>query len=374
MNQVRKKSSRAKQPNSRQLSDWKDLVCPKCKAVLTQSHKQLDCKPCGLSFLKSSEVIPFFDDPDRAIATSYVSLFQSISRWRNQSVQLAETLKTSNRKKVLLPLLKAQKDNQRIFEGWASKLEALVKPAILIEQATAKTPASYGYNFSYLERDWVNPPTETNHVVNGLKRCLRLIGERGRACILGMGAGRFGLELTHYFDNIWGIDDSFGQVLQYHELLNHEIAFWQVNTKNQVHHNGMIKKLTASMPATLKARATAVNYLWADALNSPFSDDYFDWVFSIYFTDVKPLPELVKEVKRILRPGGLFLHFGPLEYHFKNVEHHYGFNEFKEYFLDNGFELVHESTSSPSPVARQQSSLVSKSQYIDKVLLLRLCQ
>ena len=65
-------------------------------------------------------------------------------------------------------------------------------------------------------------------------------------------------------------------------------------------------------------------------------------VVSIYFTDVLPLSVLLKEVKRLLVPGGVFVHFGPLDYHFDDVDERWSVEEVREVFRREGFAIKTE--------------------------------
>ncbi len=355
---------------------FEQLVCPKCKTELKSQQDNFFCQPCDIKFpVMDHDIVPFFNKPASTIAVAYLALYQAANGWQNRASSLTKILKTSKRKKQLLPMLKALADNQIFFKDWMKKIDTLVKPDKLIKVVRQNTNNNYGYNYSYLTRDWSDNKdknNEFNHMLGAINKALTGHKLGGNACFLGIGTGRFAVELADKFDNIWGIDSSFGQVAQFNTALESSVNFWQINTKNSVDSKDMLKKITATIPDKLKIKASRVNYIWADTLNAPFKDDFFDWILSIYFTDVKPLPKLVAEVKRLLKPGGYFLHFGPLEYHFPKVEHHYAYDEFKQYFIENNFEIVYDSVAIPPSVKFDDKSLKINQQYVEKVLLLRL--
>jgi hypothetical protein len=64
-------------------------------------------------------------------------------------------------------------------------------------------------------------------------------------------------------------------------------------------------------------------------------------LFSVYFTDVVPFLSLLKEATRVLKPNGLFVHFGPLLHHPWVVDKFTG-SEILEEFEHRGFE-THDS-------------------------------
>jgi|GEM_PF-7131539 len=355
------------------IKNLEKLVCPKCKGDIERKTKELFCAKCELDFpIIENNIIPFFAKPDAAIATAYWSLYQGARRWQNQSANMSKAIKISKRKKTLLPLLKALHDNSGFFKDWMYKLGSFVKPEALVEVADQRNQNNYGYNFNYLTRDWSQPLNpEVELTLENLKKIFKKYKPQGEAAFLGFGTGRFAAEFADQFDALWGVDSSFGQIAQFSSLLERAISLWEVNTKNQVNSKKLAKKVTASVPDKLKSKSKAINYIWADTLNSPFKDNHFDWIVSIYFSDVKPLPKLLAEVKRILKPGGYFLHYGPLHYHFNKIEHHYAYDEFKQFFVDNKFEILYDSTSKPRALTIDKGSLLLSTMFIDKILLLR---
>lgn len=354
---------------------FKSLVCPKCKANLEWSQDTLSCPSCKINFpVINDNIVPLFIKPKLAVATAYFALHQASAGWQNRANRLGKALKTSERKKSLLPILKAFNDNQKFFKSWMKKIQNFVKPNVLIDTVKQNNSNQYGYNYNYLSRDWSDKDkrNELQHIQASLNKALAEHKTCGNACFLGVGTGRFAVELADKFDETWGLDSSFGQVAQFYSVLEESVDFWQVNTKNSTDSQHRLKKINATIPDKLKDQAHKVNYIWADTLNAPFKDAYFDWILSIYFTDVKPLPELVKELKRLLKPKGYFLHFGPLEYHFPKIELHYAYDEFKQYFIDHGFEIVYDTSAIPAQLKYDEKSTIQPQRYVEKVLLLRL--
>jgi hypothetical protein len=50
----------------------------------------------------------------------------------------------------------------------------------------------------------------------------------------------------------------------------------------------------------------------------------------------------IQEIKRLLKPGGMFFHFGPLEYDLPNVEDHLSADEIKSIFRSNNFSICED--------------------------------
>lgn len=351
------------------------LVCPRCKQQLEFEERQGVCSACGRCFpIIVDGIIALFEVPERVLAKAYLRLKRIARQWRSTREHLADSLRTSSRANALAPIVAALDHNSAFFACCASELEPYVAPAELAELNVDKLPLSYGYDFHYLDRDWTNQESGNSQIERKLKeirRCLSVTDRRGSACVLGMGSGRLGLELAAYFRDLWGVDSAYGQIAQYHALLKDDVSFWKINTSNQLNQATFVQERVASIPGRLVGHLPKVTYVWADAFNSPFANERFDWVFSVYFSDVRPLPELIAEARRILKPGGFLLHYGPLQYHFDDLEHHYGYDEFKTLFVDHDFEIIHEATSLPITTMDVASTLHIDRQFIDKVLLLR---
>ncbi len=86
-----------------------------------------------------------------------------------------------------------------------------------------------------------------------------------------------------------------------------------------------------------------LSYLIADAKELPFKSESLDAAFSIYFTDIIPFRYLIEEVSRVLKNGGFFVHFGPLDYHFDNIADCLTSEEIKLLLLLEGYEILYEN-------------------------------
>ncbi len=174
---------------------------------------------------------------------------------------------------------------------------------------------------NYMHRDW-----ETR---KDLSEELRLILERIKmlslhhktdyksALFLGAGMARFAHELVHQFETTSAIDLSLTMGLLYKKLLQNDLSCYRINLKNAKTNNEQLSfiKHSANQPGI--AKPITPDYYIADATKLPLRDHSISVIYSIYFTDVIPLSSLWPEIKRILKPGGSFIHFGPLQYPFK---------------------------------------------------------
>lgn len=64
-----------------------------------------------------------------------------------------------------------------------------------------------------------------------------------------------------------------------------------------------------------------------------------DAIVSIYFSDVLPLKDYIEEFSRVLKEGGILVHFGPLDYHFETFEDRLSLQELFAGLKSYGFEV-----------------------------------
>ena len=210
-------------------------------------------------------------------------------------------------------------------------------------------------------------PPEADHISDNLRGSLS--GRQGAIYFLGSGTARFALDSVSSSSEVWCGDSSYAQVLQFNKLLTATLNFWEVETKNQLEPDRFVKNHQFAIPSESQNKAQEVQVLWTDCLSSPFADGSFDSVASIFFSDVVPLPELFKEVDRLLKPNGQFFHYGPLDYHFQEIQFHYAYAEFREYFVKRGYRIVSDDTIEPHNTPPNERRMVTTKRYICRRLV-----
>ena len=131
-----------------------EIVCPKCKGAL-ETSPCLYCPQCSLSFPALPHgILPLFCNPQQRIARAFRLLygrFQLLDRHINKTTkQISE----SNRKKVLLPIIKALTDNQAVYKKWMDEISDYVDAISLLQHEQSSNRNTYGYQLEYLKRDW----------------------------------------------------------------------------------------------------------------------------------------------------------------------------------------------------------------------------
>ena len=86
------------------------------------------------------------------------------------------------------------------------------------------------------------------------------------------------------------------------------------------------------------------SFFVGDALDVPLADESISAIVCVYFIDMAPARPLLREARRLLKPGGLFLNFGPLRYASRDVNDMLSGEELLSLFEGSGFEILADTT------------------------------
>ncbi len=210
---------------------------------------------------------------------------------------------------------------------------------------------AYLKDFLYLRRDWCNVPegeTQVLRIINELKtQTSKFTPDDEKILFIGAGTGRIAFEHNDLFQEVYALDKSFSMVHHFNQLLEKDFSFYEINEFNVMKPEDTARKLTASLQnASPEARLhkDRFEYFVGDAMDLPFEDASLSCITSVYFTDVIALKLYFSELQRALKPGGLFIHFGPLDYFFSDRSEMLTTVEIKEEFANNGFEILHDDS------------------------------
>jgi SAM-dependent methyltransferase len=240
-------------------------------------------------------------------------------------------------------------ENIKVIESVCNELSDCISLTDFVQAINAPQFIGYASIFEYLERDWSWLPAGEQEL-SVIKRALyekidQYSPDKTSVLVLGAGTGRIGWELLNRFELVYALDVSLTMAQIYNKVLCGGVAFYSVNTSSISSSQDMVKVRKASIvsPVTSKAYVEQVRhrlrYLVGDVCRAPFADKTVSAVVSAYFTDVVPLNHYINEICRILTPGGLFLHFGPLEYHFDDIGQHLSAEQVRQLFEQKGFEV-----------------------------------
>jgi len=323
--------------------------CVACRATLTaETPSSVGCLACGRAYPMLLDRVPVLvDEPLAHVARTIGSLERLIGEQRGKVEHLDMLLARGTERDAALTLLRtALIENSRFLLARRAELVGLLPQGMAQPQVMSSRPdPNLGYLvdvFDYLRQDWsttADGREDVETIIAALRAGIRACAPAPRhAVFIGAGLARFAAELRDEVECLIALDLSLMMALTHLALRDGEVRVFEINERIAYDLGGLARTITAS------AKGSApIDYCVADARQMPFSDASQDLVVSAFFTDVVPLSALLREVRRVLVPGGSFIHFGPLGYHFYAPEEMWTVEEARQVFARHGFELGHEA-------------------------------
>ncbi|WP_131804600.1 class I SAM-dependent methyltransferase [Mycobacteroides abscessus] len=246
-------------------------------------------------------------------------------------------------------LIEAYTSNLHVLQRLEAQVEPSVDVATLYRASkNSSTENDYGDFSFYLERDW------SGH--DGAECQIRVIecaldyaleqanAEYDSLAVLGAGMGRFAIDYSKLFDRSVAFDSSLTMALAYKLASTLPFSYYDIRRRNSLTPAGQLQKFMTISQAAPRAHSgiCPLTYIVADARRMPITSGEISVVLSVFFTDVVPLRTLLREVRRILKDGGIFVHFGPLHFHFNDARSLISVEEIRDVLVWSGFEIVHE--------------------------------
>jgi len=243
------------------------------------------------------------------------------------------------------------KENDLIFEELLSEIKAFIEidDIVFLPASHLNQPTDYNLKFSYLVRDWVFSKEGENEISLIKTKIIPFLNNRMKHhVLLGSGTGRIAYEFSENAECTTALDNSSTMAFLHDKVQEGDFSFYEENFQNINDRSDICKKRTATSKKINLQTKNQVQNIIGDANNLPFQRNSIEAISSIFFTDVIPFSNLLKEVKRVLKEGGLFIHYGPLNYHFRDLRNILSFQEIVNTLVKNGFTISHkESFRSP---------------------------
>lgn len=286
------------------------LVCPDC-------HGPLDadvCARCEEHYPRIGHTL-FFRAPS---TLSFGRLAMQLSRVRGEllrEVQRWATLGTplATERARVFELSAALADSVR--DELAPFVEPGAVEAVIERQVFSGAPAPelpFLAHLSQLRRDWGGEAACEREIADVLAGLLGALGAQvaGRSVVMaGAKSGRLAQELALRGALVEAVDFSGALGLLRGRLVEGALELGFVSTSNRRHEADTVVR--RRLPGPVRPD-DSVRFIVADPAKSPFAANSIDDFVSAYFTDVGPPLDLLDEVARVLKPGGRFVHFGPL--------------------------------------------------------------
>ena len=331
------------------------LVCPVCRGALGAFEEKLHCASCKSTYPFLRGTVPVLIADAYAFMThAYLQYGKFLAERKVEAQKLTAVVNSGYDRTTGLAerLHRAYQTNDNIIQKIADTLEthlstSHIRDAYLNEKAA---PLAYMVNNIYLIRDWGQIPggdSEIAHITEHIAGALAQSApdtpsDSDAILFLGAGMGRVACEVAGLVPGrMFALDNSVTMAYMADEVRRNDIPFFEINLKNVETPADMVVEHVASVRACRAGSdaASRVQYLVGDASKLPFPDNSLTAVASVFFTDVLPLPILIKEVKRVLKPGGIFIHYGPLEYHHEDVRFMFSLEETMQMFARQHFDV-----------------------------------
>lgn len=314
------------------------------------------CRSCGYSFPVVEGRFPLLmKDYRRVLIASHLAHEAFVHENERVIGQVTEAIeKCPARADLLSRVIDAYCKNNQYFERTLNAIRTLLPEHQLeLRRAESDLPEQYPIDngLSCFIRDWSGQDCTEQEIGRTMTTLLGLVDEF--ACdvhsvfVPGAGTGRFACEVAARYDECYALDNAFHMVRDFYNVLNEEVIIHDINLhRNVIKSEDVVQKwrLTFRPPDDglfnpVSAPAN-LSFFVGDALNAPFPDSFFSAIMCIYFIDIIPLRRQLDQAERLLKPGGIFLNFGPLRYGRGDINNMLSGEEILSAFKDAGFEIL----------------------------------
>jgi len=342
-------------------------MCLKCRKPLGAFEPvsaRLRCGNCGHEYLVAGGRIPvLLREYEKHLAGSYLEL-ESFVRDQEEFIKRVEQAAQEDPKRARLLKRVAEAraaDNNYLRSIQDRILEYVSEEQVATVQKDADRPKQYPVDngMSGFYRDWAWLPDTEQEIATTMgwlsDQIDRFASDLDVAAVPGAGGGRIACEIAANCESCYALDDSFHLVCNFYDLLEGDVTVHQVNMQRNViksEEMAVEYRLSLDPPGGHRIRSILesgkFSYFVSDALDVPLKDESVWAIICVYFIDIAPIKGLLSEVKRLLKPGGLFLNFGPLRYGYasKDINDMLSGEELLSLFEESGFDiLAHETVA-----------------------------
>jgi carnosine N-methyltransferase len=330
-----------------------ELFCPLCHRALASAK----CQTCDRTYPILRDRIPVLLENAQTYLTSFHRTCQEYCDRVMAQIQAVDRAAADRpeRRQIIDRYQLALATHAGIMQSLMADVKPHLQSTTL---AAGKLPdIPYGSRLSYVRRDWCGEEiceTELATIQETLRALAHTIdAPRNKTLVLGAGVGRTAWDLCDWLPDVTAVDLSCTMACLFDRVLEAPFDVYQINRSNTLRTEDLVQRKTTQPPArqAKENRNGRFRYWIADAQQLPLPDQSMDVVISIYFTDVLPLDQLLKEVKRVLKSGGIFIHYGPLEYHFEDFAASLSAEEVRDQLASHHFHITEERTVASTHLA-----------------------
>lgn len=278
---------------------------------------------------------------------NYLLRMEDLFAQQNKRLKAANFELMHPRRKALL------EEANAFYQQFYTMIKEDLYPLVSKEALLSRDVLEFNYqglsafSLGYILRDWGIGADNAQQqlVTQAIEQQLQALEigvQEGKALFMGCGMGRYAVDFAHRYEQVEAFDASVLMIWCIEYL--QKVTTWEILNKaarNCRTIEDTVQRMVVQMSATQQATiATKVNFFVANATAIPLEKNSIQHIYSIYFTDVLPLPTLYQEVNNLLVEEGLFIHFGPLEYFFDAEESMLSAEEVRLFFEAQGYQIL----------------------------------
>jgi SAM-dependent methyltransferase/uncharacterized protein YbaR (Trm112 family) len=309
-----------------------DTVCLNCRntVTLTPATDALVCPNCDYTYLVLDGLPILLRDHKPNLAAAYMQHQRLIEENTQQLGKAADAQGRQPDREILARAVDAYESDN----GYLRKLQTAIERHV-----------------SKAEVDWCWKQRAEDEIATILNTVTDQVdafaNDVDTVLVPGAGAGRFACELATKYDNSYAFDYSVHMAQIFYDLLQSDLTLHRVHFRsNVVKTEDLVVKdnLSLDPPDSTRLRSQLekgnLTYFVGDALNVPMPGNALSAIACIYFIDIVPLTEHLNEIRRMLKPGGLFINYGPLRYMRGDIANMLSGEEILALFRDSGFDIL----------------------------------
>ena len=338
-------------------SNLKNTVCLNCRKVGTLSPAEglLICPNCGYEYILFDNIPILLKDARPSLTASWHQhkIFISENEERLEEVRDARG-RQPERVSLLDSAIRAyERTNAYHLELQAAIERCVPKLEIDEREKSGRLPKQYtlAEGIAFFHRDWSwsqRAEDEIATIVNTVFDQVNAFAEDVDSVLVpGAGAGRFACELAGKFDHVFAFDYSLHMAQIFYDLVKEDRTLYRVNfqsnvvkTEDVVVEDNLSLDTSGSNRIRAQLESGNLSYFIGNALDVPLPGNSLSAIVCVYFIDIVPLKEHLNEIRRTLKPGGLFINLGPLRYMRGDVANMLSGEEILTLYRESGFDIL----------------------------------
>ena len=338
-----------------------DTACLNCRDAVTLSPSPglLTCPSCQHTYPVFDHIPILLQDPDSSLAAAHgqhQALIDENTKWLETVRDAAG--RQPHRAALLNRAIHAYESNNDYLNGLQATIERQLPKSKIDElRAEDRLPRQYDLDegISFFHRDWCwseRAETEIAEIVDTIQALVNdFADDVDRVLVPGAGAGRFACELASTYDHCLAFDYCVHMAQIFYDLLDRDVTLSKVHFRsNVVKTDDVVVEdiLSIDAPGSRRIRSQLeqgnLSYIITNALDLPLPGNSLSAIVCVYFIDIVPLKTHLNEIRRTLKPGGLFINIGPLRFMRGDVANMLSGEEIMDLFRESGFDILADGT------------------------------